>query len=207
MITTNAEEMFDVLDDQGSWTGEVKARAAVHQDGDWHRSFHLWLVKDDDKVLFQRRSKHKDLEAGKIDVTVGGHFGSGETIQDVVREAEEEIGLYVRSKELHYLETLKAERHYEDAIDREFQETYVMKSDRPIDHYHLDCKEVTVLYEVPIDSAIALYKAGGFSPADGYDCQQRVNNALLTSEDIIQKAAQDTVRTLELIKAWLKTSS
>ncbi len=199
-------EQFDVLDDLGNWTGQTKARHEVHRDGDWHRSFHLWLIKDEQYVLFQRRSKLKDLEPKKIDVTVGGHFSAGETLRQVVREAEEEIGLYVCSKDIHYLDTFQVERSYPGAIDREFQETYVMKSDRPLDHYHLNCQEVTVLYEVPIDKAIALYHEGTFAAANGFDCQQRVNNALLTSEDLIEQARNDTVTTLERIKAWLKTS-
>lgn len=199
-----ATEQFDVLDEQGNWTGQQKARADVHKDGDWHRSFHLWLVKDDKNILFQRRSKNKDLEAGKIDVTVGGHFSAGESLKQVVREAEEEIGLYVSPKDLHYLETQQVERHYEHAIDREFQEIYVMKSDRPLDHYHMNCEEVSVIYEVPLDKAIALYKDGDFVAVNGFDCQHRINNALLTSEDLIEQSKEDTLKTLEQIKAWLE---
>lgn len=196
-------EQFDVLNEEGHWTGQTKAREDVHRDGDWHRSFHLWLVKDNDYILFQRRSKHKDLEPNKIDVTVGGHFSAGETIQQVTREAEEEIGLYVCSKDIHYLETSKAERNYPNAVDREFQETYVMKSDRPLDHYHMNCQEVTVIYEMQIDKAINLYRDGGFVPANGFDCQHRINNALITTEDLIEQARKDTLKTLERIKIWL----
>ncbi len=196
-------ELFDVLDDQGNWTGKTKARADVHREGDWHRSFHLWLVKDEAYVLFQRRSKQKDLEANKVDVTVGGHFGAGESLAQVVREAEEEIGLRVSPKDLHYLDTFKVERFYKDAVDREFEEVYVMKCNQPLEHYQLNCDEVTVLYEVPIDKAIELYKNNGFAAANGFDCQYRNNNALLTQEDIIFQAKEDTARTLELIKVWL----
>ena len=38
-------EMFDVRTPQGDPTGEVKERSAVHRDGDWHGTAHIWLVR------------------------------------------------------------------------------------------------------------------------------------------------------------------
>lgn len=197
------EELFDILDANGEPTGETKLRAEVHKDGDWHRSFHLWIVRDD-YVLFQRRAKTKDLEADKVDVTVGGHYRAGEGLAEVVREVEEEVGLFVRPEALHHLATQKAERHYETAIDREFQEVYVLKQEQPLEHYHLDCAEVSVLYELQLDKAIELYQNGGFAPVSGWDCQQRVNNALLLESDLIEQARAQTVEALRLVRGWLE---
>ena len=199
-----ADELFDVLDVSGEPTGEIKPRPQVHKDGDWHRSFHLWIVKDD-YVLLQRRAKIKDLEPDKVDVSVGGHYRAGETLNEVVREVEEEVGLFVRPEALHHLTTQKAERRYENAVDREFQEVYVLKNEQVLEHYYLDCAEVSVLYEVHLDKAIDLYQNGGFAPVSGWDCQQRTNNALLLESDLIDQAREQTVETLKLIKAWLNT--
>jgi isopentenyldiphosphate isomerase len=203
MSTTEADELFDVLTQNGAVTGQTKPRALVHQDGDWHRSFHLWIIKDGRFVLLQRRSRNKDLEAGKVDVTVGGHFRAGESLEHVVREVEEEIGLFVRPKDLHFLETRKAERHYPQAIDREFQEIYVYCCDQPLQDYYLNPAEVDVLYEVPLEAAIALHRDGQYVAASGFDAQQRNNNALLIKADLIEQARADVVETLLLIKAWL----
>lgn len=197
------DELFDVLDVNGEPTGETKPRAEVHRDGDWHRSFHLWIVRDD-YVLLQRRAKTKDLEADKVDVTVGGHYRAGETLSEVVREVEEEVGLFVRPEALHHLTTQKAERHYDHATDREFQEVYVLKNDQPLEHYYLDCAEVSVLYELQLGRAIELYQNGGFAPVSGWDCQQRVNNALLLESDLIVRAREQTVETLKLVRGWLE---
>jgi hypothetical protein len=38
--------------------GVSKPRGAVHRDGDWHRSVHVWLT-DGSSLLLQRRSAHK----------------------------------------------------------------------------------------------------------------------------------------------------
>ena len=102
-MPADASERLDVLDEHGIPTGTTKSRGEVHRDGDWHRAFQLWIVKEGNYVLLQRRAKGKDLEPGKVDVTVGGHYRAGETLLDVVREVEQEIGLSVRPGELHFL--------------------------------------------------------------------------------------------------------
>ena len=198
------EELFDVLDERGAPTGETKARSQVHKEGDWHRSFHLWLVKEKRYVLLQRRALSKDLEGGKVDVSVGGHFRAGEGLAEVVREVEEELGLFVRPGNLHRLETRQVERFYDTATDREFQETYVLRCEQPLEHYYLDCKEVTVLYEVSLEGAVELYQKGTPYPAAGFDCQGRTNNALLIENDLIAQARADVVATLKKIKTWLE---
>ena len=200
-------ELLDVLNPNGTPTGERKARAAVHRDGDLHRAFHLWIVKEGRYVLLQRRSQHKDLEPNKLDVTVGGHFGAGETIQEVLRETEEEIGLTVTPSEIHHLETRRVERTYPNAIDREIQEVYVMRCDRPLNEYFLLPKEVYVLYEVPLLRALALYRDGAHVAAAGYDCYGRNNDALLVKDDTIEQARADTARVLELVRGWLEHTS
>jgi isopentenyldiphosphate isomerase len=206
-VYTDRDELFDVLDSFGVPTGETKPRSLVHRDGDWHRSFHLWIIKDGTHVLLQRRSHKKDLEGGKLDVTVGGHFGAGETLLEVVREVEEEIGLKVGLKDLHYLETRQGVRHYEQAIDREFVDVYALRCDQGLDEYFIQCDEVSVLYEVPLEGAIELYRDGTFVAVYGYDCQQRTNNALLVEDDLIQSSRGEVVETFLKLKAWLEQNS
>ena len=203
-MTMDADEVLEVLDETGMPTGEVKARALVHRDGDWHRAFHLWVVHPDGCVLLQRRSLSKDLAAGKVDVSVGGHVRPGETLPDMLREAEEEIGLTLRPGETEYLETLRAERAYPDgALDREFQDVYIaLVSGRALDSYSLDCSEVSVLYEAPLERVLALYRDGGSLPVAGWDCQARRNDALLIEADLIAEARVQTAASLERVLAW-----
>lgn len=204
-MNPDTKELLDLLDESGTPTGERKPRDAVHRDGDWHRSLHVWIVKERRYVLLQRRAEHKALEPGKVDVSVGGHFQAGEALPQVLREAEEELGLQVSPAQLRYLETRAAERIYPNTVDREFQETYLMHCDQPLEHYTLNPREVYVLYEVPLSDAIALYKYGQYVAAAGFDCYQRRNDALLIADDLISQAREDTVKVLETIQAWLTT--
>lgn len=199
----NADELFDVLDEKGLPTGQSKRRAEVHRDGDWHRSFHLWIIKEGRYVLFQRRARNKDIEPFKLDVSVGGHFRSGETLPDVLREAKEEVGLVLRPSDVEYVETRQAVRQYSHALDREFQEVYVTRCDQALEDYFLDYREVYALHEIPLERAISLYRNGTPVAAAGWDAYQRHNNALLVSDDLISQAREDVIACLERLAQWL----
>jgi isopentenyldiphosphate isomerase len=201
---TDVGEMLEVLDEAGLPTGRLKPRGDVHRDGDWHRAFHLWVVHADGHVLLQRRSAHKDLAAGKIDVSVAGHVRPFETLVEVLREAEEEIGLALRPGDVDFLETIRSERHYPSGVvDREHQDVYVtVVGGREVSDYALDCREVSVLYEAPLARAVVFYRDGGSLPVAGWDCQGRRNDALLVAGDLIAEGREATAASLERVAQW-----
>lgn len=203
-MSEEALEPLDVLDEHGHPTGEVKPRAEVHRDGDWHRAFHLWVLHPDGYVMLQRRAPGKDLAGGKVDVSVAGHLRSGETLLDALREAEEEIGLELRPGQVEFLETLRSERRYPDGrVDREFQDVYAtVVEGRTLSDYFLRCEEVTVLYEASLARVLELYRDGAPLPVAGWDCQQRHNDALLVAEDVIAEGREATLASLERLAAW-----
>jgi isopentenyldiphosphate isomerase len=124
------DELFDILNEDGGVTGNVKRRADVHRDGDWHRAFHLWIAGKSDEgaseVLFQRRSVRKDTWPRRLDVAVGGHFRAGETIHDVIREIDEEVGIAPRLDDLVYVGVRRAVSLNDAWQDREIQDVYVL---------------------------------------------------------------------------------
>jgi isopentenyldiphosphate isomerase len=120
-------ELIDILDAQGNKTGRVKPKAEVHRDGDWHRAVHVWILGPGDQVLLQRRSKNKENNPGKWDVSVAGHLSAGEgSVQAALREIKEEIGLILASNDLSYQFTVTEEQILNDGryIDREFHDVY-----------------------------------------------------------------------------------
>jgi isopentenyldiphosphate isomerase len=203
-VSADANEPLDVLDEAGQPTGVVKARADVHRDGDWHRAFHLWVLHPDGYVLLQRRSRAKDLAGGCVDVSVAGHLRAGETLQGVLREADEEVGLELRPGEVTFLDTLRSERVYPNGIvDREFQDVYaVVVANRTLTDYAMRCHEVTVLYEAPLARTIELYRDGTPLPVAGWDCQARRNDALLVTDDLIAPGRASTLASLGRLAAW-----
>lgn len=159
-----------MLDESGVPTGQVKRRGDVHRDGDWHAALHLWIggMNDDGSlfVLFQRRSLTKDTWPGALDVAVGGHVGSGESLADSLREAEEEIGLRVSVASLVRLGRRLARAA--SVPDNEVQEVYALRSDLPLESYRLHEQEVDALVRMPLDAALALF-AGHVREAAGVE--------------------------------------
>jgi len=88
------DEMIDVFTSEGRPTGLRKAKSAVHRDGDWHISVHIWILTPRNQLLLQRRAEVKENYPGLWDVSVAGHISAGETaIEAALREASEEIGI------------------------------------------------------------------------------------------------------------------
>lgn len=158
---TDPDELFDVLDGTGLPTGAVKRRADVHRDGDWHRSFHCWVLLEGGprpSILYQRRGLHKDTWPGRLDVTVGGHYGHGETLVDVVREVEEEIGVAVALDQLLPLgRRICVNEHEVGVRDREVQDVFLWRCPLPLESFRPQPVEVEALTMVAVEDALRLF--------------------------------------------------
>ena len=161
---SNPDELFDVLDSTGRPTGFVKRRADVHRDGDWHRAFHCWVLTEHQGIpalLLQRRGALKDTSPSLLDVTVGGHYGHGETLRDVVREAEEEIGRAVTLEELIPLGTRSTVGERDSGVvDREIQDVFLWRTTAPLEAYRPQPVELTSLERVTVADLLLLLRGG-----------------------------------------------
>jgi isopentenyldiphosphate isomerase len=160
-VAQDPSELFDVLRADGEPTGQVKRRADVHRDGDWHRSVHVWVAGSEDRqsfLLFQRRGLNKDTWPGRLDATVGGHYRHGETLADALREVEEEIGIEVREEDLRRLGVrLCASESEPGILDREIQDLFLFRDDRPLTAYRPDPAELDALVRLSIDDLFELF--------------------------------------------------
>jgi isopentenyldiphosphate isomerase len=154
------DELFDVLNADGSATGKVKRRADVHRDGDWHRAFHLWIVarpdSGSDEVLFQRRSARKDTWPGRLDIAVGGHYRAGETIADVIREIDEEVGIQPRLEQLVYVGQRRSESLNSAWQDRELQDVYILAFQGDLPRFAPNFDEIESLLRVDASELVHL---------------------------------------------------
>lgn len=150
------DELFDVVNEDGSPTGKVKRRADVHRDGDWHRAIHVWVYgvdADGPFVLFNQRGLLKDTWPGYLDVTVGGHLSAGEDAGQALREVEEEIGIVADEGRLRFLTTRRAV----DDVERELQEVFLYRDDRPLTGYQPNPAELEGLVRMPVEGALAIF--------------------------------------------------
>ncbi|MFA5659463.1 MAG: NUDIX domain-containing protein [Oscillospiraceae bacterium] len=133
-MSTN-DELFDVLNEDGTKTGRIKSRGEIHRDGDWHGSVHVWVYrKTNGKILLllQKRSKDKDSFPGCYDAGCTGHVDAGENfVQAAVREVHEELGLETSGEELIFLfqkrQTHKAIYSGKPFISNEINSVYVFE--------------------------------------------------------------------------------
>lgn len=84
-------EIIDIFDTEKNKIGEME-KPEAHDKHQWHKNVHIW-VTDGERVLVQLRSPRKKVFPNTWDVSVGGHFVSGDTPQEcAAREWEEELG-------------------------------------------------------------------------------------------------------------------
>ncbi|CAN5650721.1 hypothetical protein BH09CHL1_BH09CHL1_19160 [soil metagenome] len=153
-------EPFDVVTLSGELTGVSKPRWQVHRDGDWHRAIHLWIFGIDARgpyLDFQRRGLEKDTWPGFLDATVAGHIRAGESSEDALREADEEVGITVVPTEV-----IQAGLRYSinegvpGRIDHELQDLLLLRRDRPLNEYRPNADEVDAVVRLRLSDAIGL---------------------------------------------------
>lgn len=156
------DEPFDVVTADGQATGRIKSRGAVHRDGDWHRALHVWICGVDERgtpfLMFQRRSPRKDTWPDHFDTTVGGHFRAGESFTEILREVEEEIGISPNGLQLRLLGMRDCANEAEPGtIDRELQEVYLLRDDRPLTAFRPNPAELAALARFPLETLLPFF--------------------------------------------------
>lgn len=150
-MTMNNEELFDVLNEFGQPTGEVKERTLVHRDGDWHRAVHIWIINGMGDILLQRRCESKDSDPNMLDISCAEHLTSGDdVIMGAIRECKEELNLDVVESDLEYITTLKrSPKHSDGFIDNEFDDLFILRTDKQIEDLKYQEEEISEIFFVP----------------------------------------------------------
>lgn len=145
------QEMIMTVDRVGNLLGP-RPRSEVHANGLWHETFHCFVYDPKrDVVLLQQRSEQKKDFPGMIDITAAGHLLANETIEDGVRELEEEIGLTCTLDQLIPLGIQEEEFRDASLWDCERCHVFLAQSDQAIDAYVLQETEVKRLIAFPIE--------------------------------------------------------
>lgn len=122
------EELIDVLDENGDFTGEIVTRKVIHEKGLRHRCVIVAIIDKEGRILMQQRSLKKITNAGKWDISTAGHVSSGGTsIQTAIREVKEELGICLTEQELKFLFHYKRNhRIKEDYISNHIFDVYLV---------------------------------------------------------------------------------
>lgn len=136
-------EYFDVLNEQGEFTGKIETREKCHGQGLWHRAVYGFIFNSNGEVLLQKRSKTKKLWPDLWDVTAGGHVLTGEFgEQALIREVKEELGIEVKENEIKYLVGSVSSNIKGNIINNHFNECYIIRKQIDVKDIKLQEEEV-----------------------------------------------------------------
>ncbi len=135
-------EWLKLYDERGVQIGEVE-RGEAHRLGRWHKSVHVWVVNDGGEILLQHRCMDKKFFPNCWDCAFAGHVEGGESsITTAIREGKEEIGLALLPEELEFLFTYKDVLDFEDKINKEFVDVFLVRKNVCLQDLVLQREEV-----------------------------------------------------------------
>jgi isopentenyldiphosphate isomerase len=151
-------EMIDIYDANLRFLGSME-REQAHLTGQWHRTFHCWIVNTADRSLFfQVRSFTSKTHPGKLDISAAGHLTAGETIEDGIREVEEELGIEVRLSELIDAgQRVEVSDKPNGPLNREYQSVFLLPTTKVLTDFSPDPGEVAGFASIPIDRGLDLF--------------------------------------------------
>lgn len=153
------DEPLDYCDERGNGLGTA-SRKAVHAQGLWHRTLHLWLAtpEDEGSLLYQLRSTTTANWPNKLDASVAGHLLAGETWRDALRESREEIGIVVPAEAVTVLGE-RREEHPDPAggWNRELQGVHMARLDPAWGHFDAADHEAAGLIRIGLAQGMALH--------------------------------------------------
>ncbi len=195
-------EVLKIFDEQGAQIGTA-TRKDAHEKGLWHETFHVYVINGNDIYLQKRSSVKKDFPQ-LFDITAAGHLLAQETVQDGVREIEEEIGITVKFEELAYLGKIQNIIHTDKMIDKEFSHVFLYECEKAMESFILQPEEVGGMARVSIDDFIRFYSgkcnqlaAKGFMVEK--DGKRSSYTRVLTKDDFVPHAEEYFLAVAKLI--------
>ena len=147
-------EKRDLYDKNRNLTGETIFKGEKIPEGRYINVVLVFIQNSEGKFLIQKRSERKN---GKF-ATTGGHPKSGEnSLQGIITEIKEEIGLNIKPEDLHLFFTGRNDK------DNVFWDDYYIKMDvENIENLKLQSEEVDSVHWFSTDEIKQLMKQDKF---------------------------------------------
>lgn len=159
-------EFLDIVDENGTPTGEIIDRDVAHKRGVRHRTSHVWMLKRHKgkvQVLLQKRSRGKDSYPGCYDISSAGHIPAGDGfLESALRELKEELGIKAKKDELIFCGQRRFEFretfHGEEFWDNQVSNVYVLWKDVLASKLTIQKSEVDTVSWMDWDECIDMVK-------------------------------------------------
>ena len=134
-------EYIDIFDENNNPIGRIKEKQQAHEEGDFHRTAHIWIMNDKNELLLQKRSASKKSHPNCWDTSGAGHIKAGESVIDgAIRELKEELGVEAKKEDLEYITIVKSTK---DPKNKEYQYIYLLHTNKKINEYVFEDAEVS----------------------------------------------------------------
>lgn len=138
------EEKFDVLLENGEFSGKVETRTNCHKQGLWHKAVAVFIINSKKEVLLQKRSPNKKMWPNLWDISAGGHVLAGEFgFEAIIREIKEELGIDIENKDILCLGASTSINIKGDILNKHFNEYYIVNKSIDISKLNLQKEEVS----------------------------------------------------------------
>ena len=132
-------EYIDIYDENNNPLEKSKEKTQAHEEMDFHRTAHIWIINENKELLLQKRSANKKSHPNCWDISGAGHIRTGEDVLDgAIRELKEELGVIAKKNDLHFIATIKSTKNPKN---KEFQYVYLLKCDNKIEDYVFEDNE------------------------------------------------------------------
>ena len=134
-------EYIGIFDENNNPTDEIKEKTQAHEDGNFHRTAHIWIMNDKKELLLQKRSATKKSHPNCWDISGAGHIIAGESVIDgAIRELKEKLGIKANENELKFIAIVKSTKNPKNM---EFQYVYLLKCNKQVEEYIFEDNEVS----------------------------------------------------------------
>ena len=147
-MQTNADELWDVYDENRNLTGRLHRRGDFLEEGDYHLVVHVWLLNSKGEFLLTKRAPNKGYP--NTWETSGGAAQAGDdSLKAALREVQEETGLTAFKENAERIYTFKREEDFCDVwlIRQDFDlNNVVLLPGETIDKRYANIDELKSLY-------------------------------------------------------------
>ena len=157
---TNADEVWDVYDENRKKTGRLHRRGDMMPKGDYHLVVHIWLMNSRGEFLLTKRAPNKGFP-GMWECTGGSALAGDDSLTAAIREAKEETGLTLNGENAEIM-------LYHGCADN-FCDIWLFREDHDLSEVVLQPGETVDAKLADREEIYRMYHAGELVPFDYLD--------------------------------------
>ena len=149
-------EFWDIYDENRNKTGRTAQRGVYQfKDGEYHIVVTAIILNMKDEILLDKRAKNK-IYGGMWECCGGSVLAGEKSLDGMLREIKEELGITFKKEEAHFLKEIK--RKKDRARLSDFKDVWIFRRDIKNEEISLPDGEATEFMWVNIDKFIKMYE-------------------------------------------------